>query len=129
MTDAADEHESPSIATAHADPDGSLLLTADSRVDTDINTAPIPTSAALAATADPTGHVGIMVPPEGNADYVTRDELKELLDRAYLRGRNEAVRATIIADTASEPFSHGTPAMAADVAQLFAGRPSVWDDK
>lgn len=124
-----DEMEATPLVAAHAAPDGTLVTVTDSETDTVAKPVPIPTSEALAATAAPSGHVGIMVPPEGNADYVTRDELKELLDQAYLRGRNEAIRATIVADTTSRPLGQPSPAMASDVALLFAGRPSVWDEK
>lgn len=72
------------------------------------------------ATASPDGGVRMLVPPEGNRDYLTAGQVEKLLHAAYMRGRNEAVAAKIEADTSIRTLpQHG------DV--LFSTRPSVWE--
>ena len=71
------------------------------------------------ATASPACGVGMLVPPEGNGEYLTAGQVEKLLHAAYMRGRNEAVAAKIEADTSIRTLpQHG------DV--LFSTRPSVW---
>ncbi|MBO5030006.1 MAG: hypothetical protein J6C59_10405 [Muribaculaceae bacterium] len=71
------------------------------------------------ATASPVDGVGMLVPPEGNGEYLTAGQVEKLLHAAYMRGRNEAVAAKIEADTSIRTLpQHG------DV--LFSTRPSVW---
>lgn len=72
------------------------------------------------ATASPVDGVGMLVPPEGNGEYLTAGQVEKLLHAAYMRGRNEAVAAKIEADTSIRTLpQHG------DV--LFSTRPSVWE--
>ena len=71
------------------------------------------------ATASPACGGGMLVPPEGNGEYLTAGQVEKLLHAAYMRGRNEAVAAKIEADTSIRTLpQHG------DV--LFSTRPSVW---
>ena len=71
------------------------------------------------APASPACGVGMLVPPEGNGEYLTAGQVEKLLHAAYMRGRNEAVAAKIEADTSIRTLpQHG------DV--LFSTRPSVW---
>ena len=71
------------------------------------------------ATASPACGVGMLVPPEGNGEYLTAGQVEKLLHAAYMRGRNAAVAAKIEADTSIRTLpQHG------DV--LFSTRPSVW---
>lgn len=72
------------------------------------------------ATASPGGGVRMLVPPEGNGDYLTVGQVERLLHAAYLRGRNEAVAAKIEADTSIRTLPQRD-----DV--LFSTRPSVWE--
>lgn len=72
------------------------------------------------ATASPVDGVGMLVPPEGNGEYLTAGQVEKLLHAAYMRGRNEAVAAKIEGDTSIRTLpQHG------DV--LFSTRPSVWE--
>ena len=72
------------------------------------------------ATASPVDGVGMLVPPEGNGEYLTAGQVEKLLHAAYMRGRNEAVAAKIEGDTSIRTLPrHG------DV--LFSTRPSVWE--
>lgn len=72
------------------------------------------------AVASPVDGVGMLVPPEGNGEYLTAGQVEKLLHAAYMRGRNEAVAAKIEADTSIRTLpQHG------DV--LFSTRPSVWE--
>lgn len=71
------------------------------------------------AVATPVDGVRMLVPPEGNGEYLTAGQVEKLLHAAYMRGRNEAVAAKIEADTSIRTLpQHG------DV--LFSTRPSVW---
>ena len=71
------------------------------------------------ATASPACGVGMLVPPEGNGEYLTAGQVEKLLHAAYMRGRNEAVAAKIEADTSIRTLPQHD-----DV--LFSTRPSVW---
>lgn len=72
------------------------------------------------AVATPVDGVRMLVPPEGNGEYLTAGQVEKLLHAAYMRGRNEAVAAKIEADTSIRTLpQHG------DV--LFSTRPSVWE--
>lgn len=71
------------------------------------------------ATASPACGVGMLVPPEGNGEYLTAGQVEKLLHAAYIRGRNEAVAAKIEADTSIRTLPQHD-----DV--LFSTRPSVW---
>lgn len=72
------------------------------------------------AVATPVDGVRMLVPPEGNGEYLTAGQVEKLLHAAYMRGRNEAVAAKIEGDTSIRTLpQHG------DV--LFSTRPSVWE--
>lgn len=64
------------------------------------------------------------------AGYVTPEEVERLVNEAYLRGKNEAVRAKIIADTSLfgeiECASTTPTPISSDIQGLFETRPSVW---
>lgn len=120
-----DGGESPTVAHADAE---EVTMKTDAELQAEMNgKAPQDEEvnpANLAATARPTGEVSVMVPAEGNDEYVTRAELESLIEEAYMRGLNEAVTKQIIADTT---MGHEIGEMSEDLAGLFAVRPSVWE--
>lgn len=84
-------------------------------------------STELVATTTQQAEVLVNTRYADEADFVTREEVRDMVEQAYLRGRNEAVRAQIMADstlTSDSPAHSGT--LAPDIAELFATRPSVW---
>lgn len=81
----------------------------------------------LVATATPDGQAMINVTQAEAAQFVTRNELKQLLQEAYLKGRNEAVHAKMMADSSLAASETAASAeIAEDVAHIFRTRRSVW---
>lgn len=102
--EAACDCEPEKATVAHADSSGVTLRTAE---DTDV---------ASGNTAEPA------------AGYVSPEEVERLVGEAYLRGRNEAVRRRIIADSSLIGDRPGADSgfASADICDLFETRPSVW---
>ncbi len=93
--------------------------------DTETATAPS-VKAQLAATAAPSGEVRVSIPVAGGEGYVSEADAQRMAEEAYLRGRNEAVRMQILADSSTVRAAVRGD-LADDVSALFAPRPSVWD--
>lgn len=95
--------------------------------DYDAETAAAPkVKAQLAATAAPSGEVRVSIPVAGGEGYVSEADAQRMAEEAYLRGRNEAVRMQILADSSTVRAAVRGD-LADDVSALFAPRPSVWD--
>lgn len=86
-----------------------------------------PVKAQLAATAAPDGEVRVSIPVAGGEGYVSEADALRMAEDAYLRGRNEAVRMQILADSSTVTGAAVRGDLADDVSALFAPRPSVWD--
>lgn len=96
--------------------------------DYDAETAAASTvKAQLAATAAPDGEVRVSIPVAGGEGYVSEADAQRMAEEAYLRGRNEAVRMQILADSSTVTGAAVRGDLADDVSALFAPRPSVWD--
>ncbi len=96
--------------------------------DYDAETAAVPNvNAQLAATAAPDGEVRVSIPVAGGEGYVSEADAQRMAEEAYLRGRNEAVRMQILADSSTVTGAVVRGDLADDVSALFAPRPSVWD--
>ncbi len=96
--------------------------------DYDAETAAASTvKAQLAATAAPDGEVRVSIPVAGGEGYVSEADAQRMAEEAYLRGRNEAVRVQILADSSTVTGAAVRGDLADDVSALFAPRPSVWD--
>ena len=96
--------------------------------DYDAETAAVkPSKAQLAATAAPDGEVRVSIPVAGGEGYVSEADAQRMAEEAYLRGRNEAVRMQILADSSTVTGAAVRGDLADDVSALFAPRPSVWD--
>lgn len=96
--------------------------------DYDAETAAASTvKAQLAATAAPDGEVRVSFPVAGGEGYVSEADAQRMAEEAYLRGRNEAVRMQILADSSTVTGAAVRGDLADDVSALFAPRPSVWD--
>ena len=96
--------------------------------DYDAETAAASTvKAQLAATAAPDGEVRVSIPVAGGEGYVSEADAQRMAEDAYLRGRNEAVRMQILADSSTVTGAAVRGDLADDVSALFAPRPSVWD--
>lgn len=96
--------------------------------DYDAKTATVPAAKTqLAATATPSGEVRVSIPVAGGEGYVSEADAQRMAEEAYLRGRNEAVRMQILADSSTVAGAAVRGDLADDVSALFAPRPSVWD--
>lgn len=96
--------------------------------DYDAETAAASTvKAQLAATAASDGEVRVSIPVAGGEGYVSEADAQRMAEEAYLRGRNEAVRMQILADSSTVTGAAVRGDLADDVSALFAPRPSVWD--
>ncbi len=96
--------------------------------DYDVKTADAPNvNAQLAATSKPDGEVRVSIPVAGGEGYVSEADAQRMAEEAYLRGRNEAVRMQILADSSTVAGAAVRGDLADDVSALFAPRPSVWD--
>lgn len=86
-----------------------------------------PSAADKVATATPDGALTVSIPIGGDDRYIPADRVDLLVEEAYLKGRNEAVRMQIAADSSIPLRENGAPRIADDLADLFLTRPSVWD--
>ncbi len=96
--------------------------------DYDAETAAASTvNAQLVATSTSAGEVRVSIPVAGGEGYVSEADAQRMAEEAYLRGRNEAVRMQILADSSTVTGAAVRGDLADDVSALFAPRPSVWD--